>query len=248
MDSLAVQGDLTQELDYTTTPLDYALLARSLGMARTMAWFPVLPAGKQHPFDPGPYRSAGLAPIATTMTTTTAATGRQAGAGRSAELTVGGGVPGRARLSPPSAGVARAAAAMLSVTSALPPGELHGYPDSNAWAANGPKVAGGGSMLAGDPHLPQTLPSAWFEVALSAPGFGVSGVSVPGLPGVLIGHNAHIAWSLTDTQNQATLFYVEKTSKSRPGEYFWHGNWRKMRRLHYTIDVRGLRPGSLPST
>ena len=35
---------------------------------------------------------------------------------------------------------------------------------------------------------------------------------MPGLPGILIGHNARIAWSLTDTQNQATLFYDEQTS------------------------------------
>ena len=59
---------------------------------------------------------------------------------------------------------------------------------------------------------------------------------MPGLPGILIGHNARIAWSLTDTQNQATLFYAEKT---RPGQYYWHGAWRPMQVVHYTIGVRG---------
>jgi acyl-homoserine lactone acylase PvdQ len=59
---------------------------------------------------------------------------------------------------------------------------------------------------------------------------------VPGLPGILIGHNARIAWSLTDTQNQATMFYDEKT---RPGEYYWDGAWRKLQVVHYTIAVRG---------
>ena len=63
VDSLVIQGDLTQELDFTTTPLDYALLDRTLGPARTMAWFPILPPNQQHPYDPGPYRKAGLAPI-----------------------------------------------------------------------------------------------------------------------------------------------------------------------------------------
>ena len=101
-------------------------------------------------------------------------------------------------------------------------------------------------MLAGDPHLPQTLPSVWYQVALAAPGYTVSGVSVPGLPGVLIGHNQHIAWSLTDTQNQATLFYTEQTSKSRPGQYFWDGAWRRMRAraLHDPGPRRLGRPGS----
>jgi penicillin G amidase len=209
VDSLAVQGDLTQELDYTTTPLDYALLTRSLGVTRTMQWFPVLPVNKQNPYDPGPYRVRQLAHAAAW-------------------------VP-----SMPSAGVARAAAAMLAETRALPVGQIHGYPDSNAWAANGPKVSGGGSMLAGDPHLQQTLPSVWFEVAISAPGYDVSGASVPGLPGVLLGHNRRLAWSLTDTQNQATLFYVEKTSRTHPGRYLWRGRWRAMRHVTYTIYVRG---------
>ena len=101
---------------------------------------------------------------------------------------------------------------------------------------NGTKVDGGGALLGGDPHLPQTLPSIWYEVALSAPGYQVAGASLPGVPGVLLGHNAHIAWSLTDTQNSATLYYAEQV---RGDEYYWRGAWRKMTVEHYTIPVRG---------
>ena len=72
---------------------------------------------------------------------------------------------------------------------------------------------------------------------------------MPGLPGILIGHNARIAWSLPDTQNQATLFYDEKT---KPGQYFWDGKWRPMRVVRYTIPVRGAATRTLmwtsPST
>src|SRR5215475_80220 len=63
-DSLVLQGVLTQELDYTTTPLDYAILERTLGPRHTMAWFPILPPAPQFPYDPGPYHYRGLAPIA----------------------------------------------------------------------------------------------------------------------------------------------------------------------------------------
>jgi penicillin amidase len=140
-----------------------------------------------------------------------------------------------------SAAEATAAADLLAQTGALP-GAVHRYPDSNAWAVNGPLVAGAKSMLAGDPHLPQTVPSIWYQAALSAPGLAVTGVTVPGLPGVLIGHNAHIAWSLTDTQNQATLFYTERTSKAHPGQYFWRNAWRPMRQVHYSIPVHGSAP------
>ena len=220
VDSLVIQGELTQELGFTTTPLDYALLERSLGAARTMDWFPVIAKNAQTPYDPGPYAKLPLTPLAPGP----AATGTTAGN------------PAR---SGPTAAEATAAGTLLTQLSQLPDqgsGHLHEYPDSNAWAADGPAVVGGGALLAGDPHLPQTIPSVWYEVAMSAPGFDSAGVSVPGLPGILIGHNARIAWSLTDTQNQATLFYAEKTRK---GQYYWHGAWRPMQVVHYEIPVRG---------
>jgi penicillin G amidase len=238
VDSLVLQGVLTQQLDYTTTPLDYAILERTLGRAHTMAWFPILPPAPQHPYDPGPYKHRAIAPIAPQAGQGQAA----AAAPQRAEVPGAGPGPGSSQV---TAQAARAASAILAQANALPPGLIHQYPNSNAWAANGPAVAGAKSMLAGDPHLPQTVPSIWYQVALSAPGLSVTGVSVPGLPGVLIGHNAHIAWSLTDTQNQATLFYTERTSKSRPGQYFWRGAWRHMRQVHYTIPVRGASPTHL---
>jgi penicillin G amidase len=271
VDSLAMQGVLTQELDYTTTPLDYALLERSLGPARTMSWFPVIAPSQHTYYDPGPYHYAGIAPIAPQASATSLAQGRLPGPGagvalRSAVATTG--VSGTADVTaaglsqpaeapatapPPSQPAeapapasprqavisSREVAAAAAILAQTPPTSVHQGPDSNAWAANGPLVGGGVSMLAGDPHLPQTVPSIWYQVALSAPGLSVTGVSVPGLPGVLIGHNAHIAWSLTDTQNQATLFYTEQTSRSHPGQYFWRGAWRPMRQVHYTIGVRG---------
>ena len=209
VDSLVLQGVVNQEAEFTTTPLDYALLERSLGAARTMDWFPIIAPDAQTPYDPGPYAKPTLTPIT---------------APHPEHVT---------------AAVAQAAGTLLAEVGQLPDHgseQVHEYPDSNAWAANGPAVQGGGALLAGDPHLLQSLPSVWYEVAMSAPGLDVAGVSVPGLPGVLIGHNAHIAWSITDTQNQATLFYEEKT---REDEYYWNGTWRKMQVVHYVIPVRG---------
>jgi penicillin G amidase len=239
LDSLVIQGDLTQELDFTTAPLDYALLDKTLGRDRTMDWFPIRPPNQQHPYDPGPYHKAGIAPISGSGTLTAAQRSRAGAArtGMAAEPGLAGGSGG----SPPrtSTATARAAADLLAQVAALPASQRYSYPDSNAWAANGPAVQGGRAMLAGDPHLPQTIPSVWYQVALNSPGLSVTGVSVPGLPGILLGHNQHIAWSLTNTQNQAALFYTEQTTKSRPGQYFWDGAWRRMRQVHYTIPVRG---------
>jgi penicillin G amidase len=235
VDSLAVQGALTQELGFSTRPLDDALLAHSLGPQAATSWFADQPPNSQRPYDPGPYRQLGLTPLPGVPLPATPlhANGSTHGGPRSRSQNR----PAGATAIP--AGLAQASAAILVQARELPPGQVSAVPAGNAWAANGPKVAGGGAMLAGDPHLPQTLPAGWYQVALSAPGLAVSGVSVPGLPAVLIGHNAHIAWSLTSAQSQSTLFYAEQTSAARPGEYFWRGQWRRMRALHYTIAVRG---------
>ncbi|MBV9794275.1 MAG: penicillin acylase family protein [Actinobacteria bacterium] len=234
VDSLVIQGVLTEELDFTTTPLDYALLEKSLGAQRTMAWFPVQPPNRQSPFNPGPYRHPGLTPVAADLASSVAPVGTDAAATASPAPSD----PFRSS-QPISTATGTAAGDLLAQVGRLPAGVVHTEPDSNAWAANGPLVDGHGAMLAGDPHLPQTLPSIWYQAALSAPGLQVSGVTVPGVPGVLIGHNQHIGWSLTDTQNQATLFYAEQTSKSHPDQYYWRGAWRPMTDVHYTIPVRG---------
>jgi len=73
-------GVLTQELDYTTAPLDYAILERSLGPANTMNWFPVLPANTWTPYDTGPYVKAPLTQVAADVASS-------APAGQAASLT-----------------------------------------------------------------------------------------------------------------------------------------------------------------
>jgi penicillin G amidase len=227
VDSLAVQAAFTQALTFSTAPLDNALLARSLGAARFAAWFggpPAATAGAAHggtvtaaspapaPIDPGPYPAAHSA------------------------LPAG---PGLVAARGPSPRVAAAAAALLRRISTLRRGQLAGSPGSSAVAVNGPMVADGRSLLAAAPHLAQTIPAVWYQAGLSAPGLAVTGMTIPGLPGVLIGHNAHIAWTLTDTQSQSTLYYVERVSRSRPGSYFWRGRWQRMRQLRYDLPVRG---------
>lgn len=212
VDSLVIQGILTQELDYTTAPLDYAVLEHSLGAARTMDWFPVIAKNAQAPYDPGPYRDLGVTPLTPGAASTVSA-------------------------NPTPVTTSTGATTATSVTAAEailgePTLVRHIYPDSNAWAT----TTGTTAELAGDPHLPQTLPSVWYQIAVAAPGYDVTGVSVPGLPGILIGHNANIAWSLTDGQNQATMFYTEDT---RGDQYYWDGAWRKMTVVHYSIRVRG---------
>ncbi len=140
---------------------------------------------------------------------------------------------------PPTTAQAASDADLYAKLSALPAGLIATGGESNNWAVAGSKSATGGALLAGDPHLHLTLPSIWFQLTEDSPGYHTSGVSIPGTPVVLIGHNQHIAWSLTDAQNQQTFFYDEKEDPSHPGMYLWNGNWQPYKHVSYDIPVLG---------
>jgi penicillin G amidase len=131
------------------------------------------------------------------------------------------------------------AEALYHRLASLPAGLVATGGASNNWAVAGSKSVSGGALLAGDPHLHLTLPAIWFQNSIDSPGYHASGVSIPGTPVVLIGHNGHIAWSLTDAQNQQTFFYVEKEDSAHPGMYFWKGDWKKYTSVSYDIPVLG---------
>jgi penicillin amidase len=134
---------------------------------------------------------------------------------------------------------AATALALHDRLAALPPGLLATGGASNNWAVAGAKSASGGALMAGDPHLHLTLPSIWFQLTEDSPDYHTSGVSIPGTPVVLIGHNQHISWSLTDAQNQQTFFYEEKEDAAHPGQYFWNNAWHAYDKVSYDIPIAG---------
>lgn len=69
---------------------------------------------------------------------------------------------------------------------------------SNAWAAGASKTTNGRALIANDPHLSLGIPDLWYAVELSAPGLHVAGVTIPGIPGVILGHNERVAWASTN--------------------------------------------------
>ena len=132
-----------------------------------------------------------------------------------------------------------AAADAYQRLASLPAGLVATGGASNNWAVAGSKSTSGGAMMAGDPHLHLTLPAIWFQLTQDSPSFHTSGVSIPGTPGVLIGHNQHIAWSLTDARNQQTFFYLEHEDSAHPGQYLWKGDWQRYKTVGYDIPVLG---------
>ncbi len=79
---------------------------------------------------------------------------------------------------------------------------------SNNWALSGTKTQSGFPILCSDPHLQLTLPSVWFEIQLHTPDWNAYGVSFPGLPGIPIGFNEHIAWAETNVEQDVLDWYA----------------------------------------
>jgi len=109
---------------------------------------------------------------------------------------------------------------------------------SNNWVVSGSHTVTGKPLLANDPHLRPTAPSIWHMVQLSAPGVHVAGVSSPGLPGVVIGHNEHIAWGFTNVGPDVQDVYVEKFNPDNPKQYQTPGGWQEVVIRHEQIKVR----------
>ncbi len=138
-----------------------------------------------------------------------------------------------------SPGLLASLQAIAQASTKLPDTAIHSFSNSNNWAISGSKSSTGNAIVAGDPHLNQTLPAVWYWVNAHAPGISFAGVTVPGLPIILIGRNHSIAWSETDVENQSTFFYQETTSKAHPGDYLLHGAWVPFGHITYTVKVKG---------
>jgi penicillin G amidase len=80
---------------------------------------------------------------------------------------------------------------------------------SNNWVISGSRTADGKPILANDPHLPPTVPGIWYMSHLSTPSMRVSGVTLPGVPGIVLGHNEYIAWGATNVGPDVQDLYLE---------------------------------------
>ncbi len=88
---------------------------------------------------------------------------------------------------------------------------------SNNWGISPAKSATGHALIASDPHLDLTAPSIFYpvsmEVKTDAEALKVSGVAFPGIPGIILGHNEHIAWGATVAGYDVADAYAEQLSE-----------------------------------
>jgi penicillin amidase len=122
---------------------------------------------------------------------------------------------------------------------------------SNSWAVSGELTDTGMPLLANDPHLTIQMPSIWYQVAMhclplnDACPFEVAGFSFAGVPGVIIGHNAKIAWGFTNTGPDVMDLYIEKVNPENPNQYEVNGKWVDFITRTESIPVVGGDPVSL---
>jgi penicillin G amidase len=108
---------------------------------------------------------------------------------------------------------------------------------SNNWVVAGKRTAGGKPLLANDPHLAGSMPGIWYLAHLSGGRLDVTGATIPGIPGVIIGHNARIAWGITAFLADVQDFYIEHINTADQAEF--QGAWEPMRVIREVIKVRG---------
>jgi penicillin amidase len=100
---------------------------------------------------------------------------------------------------------------------------------SNNWVIAPSLTTTGGAMLANDPHLGISMPSIWFMNGLhcttvtEACPYDVAGVSFPGVPAVVLGHNARIAWGATNLGPDVQDLFIEQSDPNDPGAYLLDG-------------------------
>ena len=110
-------------------------------------------------------------------------------------------------------------------------------PGSNNWAISGKHTSSGRPLLSNDMHLGLTVPNIWFMADLKAPGIHVAGVTLPGVPFVIAGHNEHVSWGFTALYADVQDLYVEKLDGQ--GNYAGpNGEWLPLAHSEETIHVR----------
>jgi penicillin G amidase len=116
---------------------------------------------------------------------------------------------------------------------------------SNNWAIAGRLTADGGALIANDMHLGIRVPNTWYRAAWewssaqSGPGHRMYGVTLPGVPAMVVGSNTHVAWGFTNTYADWSDIVLLETDPARPGFYRAPDGWREIETFHETFEIAG---------
>lgn len=110
---------------------------------------------------------------------------------------------------------------------------------SNNWAVAASKTKNGAPILCNDPHLNLTVPAIWYEVQIHIPEYNAYGVSLPGVPGIIIGFNKDIAWGVTNVGQDVMDWYTIEWADEQHNSYVLDGQDKEVDKLVEIINVRG---------
>jgi penicillin amidase len=112
---------------------------------------------------------------------------------------------------------------------------------SNNWVISGSRTTSGKPLLANDMHLLMGIPAIWYENHLVGGDLNLSGVSFPSVPGIIAGHNQHVAWGFTNGFPDVQDLYMEHLSRTDQGQvqYEYQGKWINAEVLQEPIQVKG---------
>ena len=122
---------------------------------------------------------------------------------------------------------------------------------SNSWAVSGSRTESGMPLLANDPHLGIQMPSIWHQVDLHCRPisenctYESAGFSFAGVPGVIIGHNANLAWGFTNVGPDVMDLFIERVNPDNPNQYEVNGKWVNFETRTETLKVSGGDPVEL---
>ena len=108
---------------------------------------------------------------------------------------------------------------------------------SNDWVVSGTHTVTGKPLLSNDMHLGHQMPNLWYEAHLHAGNLDVAGVTLPGMPYVIVGHNQRIAWGFTNVGPTVTDVYIENFNGQ--GAYQTPGGWAQPEHRTEVIHVKG---------
>jgi penicillin amidase len=115
---------------------------------------------------------------------------------------------------------------------------------SNNWVISGKYTTTGMPLLANDMHLGLSIPSIWYENHLEAEDIHLSGITFPGIPGIIAGHNQNVTWGFTNGFPDVQDLFMEhlrRTSDNRI-QYEYKGEWLDALVITETIRVKGSEP------
>jgi len=110
---------------------------------------------------------------------------------------------------------------------------------SNSWVVAGHRSATGRPYVATDPHLALATPAVWYFARLDAPDLKVAGATLPGLPWVVLGRNAQVAWGATAVHGDGSDLYLERLHPTDRERYQTPDGYERFELQRESIRVRG---------